>query len=95
MPDSPGRYAYFPLHLSFWWSHFSVHAAMKLARSLTVVLLLAAIGATFWVFRPPPVWQPPAIPAGYPKAKADASSPVHSSSSMGARPGWRAFAAGR
>ena len=72
MPDSPGRYAYFPSHLSFWRSHFSTHAAMKLARSLTFVLLLLAIGGTFWVFRTPPVWQPPAIPAGYQKAKADA-----------------------
>ena len=72
MPDSPGRYAYFPSHLSFWRSHFSDHAAMKLARSLTVVLLLVAIGGTFWVFRTPPVWQSPAIPAGYQKAKAEA-----------------------
>ena len=45
---------------------------MKLLRNLTVALLLIAVGGTFWVFRAPPVWQPPAIPAGYQKAKADA-----------------------
>ena len=45
---------------------------MKLARSLAIVLLLAAVGATFWVFRPLPVWPAPALPAGYQKAKADA-----------------------
>ena len=72
MPDSPDRYAYFPSHLSFRRSHFGDRAAMKLARSLTVVLLLVAIGATFWVFRTSPVWQPPPLPAGYQKAKADA-----------------------
>ena len=72
MPDSAGRYAYFPSHRSFRRSHFGDRAAMKLARSLTVVLLLVAMGATFWVFRTPPVWQPPALPAGYQKAKADA-----------------------
>ena len=72
MPDSLGRYAYFPSHRSLRRSHFCDRAAMKLARSLTVVLLLVAVGGTFWVFRTPPVWQSPALPAGYQKAKADA-----------------------
>ena len=45
---------------------------MKLARSLSGVLLPVAVGATFWVFRTPPVGLAPALPAGYQKAKADA-----------------------
>ena len=72
MPNLVGRHAYFPSHLSFQRIRFGDHAAMKRARSLTGLLLLIAIGGTFWVFRTPPVRQPSAIPAGYQKAKADA-----------------------
>ena len=72
MPDLAGRYAYFPSHRSFRRHHSDDRAAMKLARNLTVMLLVLAIGASIWVFRPPPAWQAPALPPGYQKAKADA-----------------------
>ena len=72
MPDSAGRYAYLPSLPSSLRRHLGDRAAMKLARSLTIVLLPVAIGATFWVFRTPPAGLAPALPAGYQKAKADA-----------------------
>ena len=72
MPDSARRYAYFPSHPTCRRRHFGERAAMRLARSLTIVLLLVAVGATFWVFRTPPAGLAPALPAGYQKAKADA-----------------------
>ena len=72
MTDSARRYAYLPSHRSPRRRHLGDRAAMNLARSLTIVLLPVAVGATFWVFRTPPVGLSPALPAGYQKAKADA-----------------------
>ena len=72
MTNSCCSYAYFPSHPSPRRRHLGDRAAMKLARSLTIVLLPVAIGATFWVFRTPPAGLAPALPAGYQKAKADA-----------------------
>ena len=72
MPDSTGRYAYFPCHRSIRRRHFGDRVVVKHARILTLVLALIAIGATYGVFRAPPAGRPHALPAGYQKAKADA-----------------------